>query len=84
MPPYKRVHKDSQGRILEVGQKVAYNRSGDVVPGEITFLGSEIRILCLGKNTYSYSQQVQAGKPIVSRVRNGTSVLVLEDAPDEP
>ena len=78
---YTRIHKDSQGRELEVGQKVAYNRSGDVVPGEITFLGAEITILCLSKNAYSYSiQSKKNGGRIVSRVRNGTSVLVLEDA----
>jgi hypothetical protein len=83
--PYQRVHKDSQGRELAVGQKVAYNMSGDVVPGEITNLGAEIRILYKGNlkfYDYDYSNGYPPTKteqkPRVSRVRNGTSVLLLE------
>lgn len=67
------VHRDSTGRPLEVGQFVAYNMSGDVVPGEIVGLvPSAIKIWYLGDRRYGASKD-----PHVSKVRSGRSVLII-------
>ena len=82
------VHKDSQGVVLEVGQKVAYNKSGNVVPGIIHKLGKEIQVEYAGNQPIydydwdkgwnpdtGYSKTLR--EKVISRVRNGSSLLVL-------
>lgn len=63
-------HRDSQGTLLEIGQQVAYNLSGEVVPGEVVRLNqASIHIIC--KN------RVWKPNGKVSKVRGGRSILVI-------
>lgn len=67
-------HKDSRGTLLEVGQRVAYNRSGNVVEGEIVHLTpSTIHIHIRPHPDYLKSW---ARSPL-SKVKHGYSVMVL-------
>jgi hypothetical protein len=80
----RRAHKDSRGVELSIGQKVAYNRSGDVIEGEIVGLGADIRVMAdveFWRRPFlaNYPPPYPRVKPNVSRVRNGRSVLVLSD-----
>lgn len=62
--------KDSTGREIQVGDEVAYNRSGDVIRGQVLFVGSRCKIHPIEPNrhwTVDYH----------SWVRNGRSILVL-------
>lgn len=76
------THKDSRGTPLRVGQHVAYNRSGNVITGTITFLGKKITIVCddefiLEQWSPETRSFVLPDAPAPSRVRHGSSVLVL-------
>jgi hypothetical protein len=68
--------RDSQGTVIRQGQKVAYNRSGDVVPGEVIEVrDSHIKILA--------DDRIGRFHPKVSKVRRGVSILVLTPPPDD-
>ncbi len=61
-------HCDSQGREIEVGQRVAYNMSGQVVPGVVLDVQwGHIKVSCESRNHSAH----------VSRVRNPLSIMVL-------
>jgi hypothetical protein len=69
------IKQDSQGTVIRPGQKVAYNRSGDVVPGEvINVQNSHVKIL---------AEDRRAHYPKVSKVKNGRSILVLDEPPGD-
>lgn len=71
----KSRHKDSQGRLLEIDQVVAYNMSGNVVPGQIVgFSPGHIKVWYRGPSKYWEDH--------VSQVRNGRSMLILP--PENP
>jgi hypothetical protein len=73
MKPY--YHRDSQGTPLRVGQRVAYNMSGDVVPGEIVRISTRISILHTGRPVGLYHGKDDH----ISKVRNSSSILVLSE-----
>lgn len=73
---YQRIRKDSQGTPLKVGQKVAYNLSGQVWPGTITRINPNSVSIALVNNP-SRASYYKAGH--VSTVRNDSSILVLAD-----
>lgn len=63
---------DSRHRPLAVGQRVAYNRSGDVVEGEIVHLTrSAVHI----QPSHDY-QRPWSSSPL-SKVKRGSSIMVL-------
>lgn len=67
--------RDSRGVEIRVGQIVAYNRSGDVVEGEVVGVSnSAVRIFAHP----DFQQGRNDTKP--SRVRNLRSILVLKEA----
>ena len=72
------MRSDSQGTPLKVGQKVAYNLSGDVVHGIIRKVGSIIHIEYIrpGRRTVSSRNHI-------SKVKSNRSILVLEDPDTE-
>ncbi len=60
---------DSQGREIEVGQRVAYNMSGQVVPGVVLAIHpGHIKIRC---------ESTQNRRPDTSRVKNSRGIMVL-------
>lgn len=66
-------HSDTRGTQIEVGQRVAYNISGDIALGEVAAVKpSHYEVLLLHK---------AAGLPAghISKVRRATSMLVLRD-----
>lgn len=70
---------DSRARALAVGQRVAYNRSGNVVEGEIVHLThSAVHIMPHPDYRRSY-----AASPL-SKVKRGHSIMVLPPKKDEP
>lgn len=75
------LHKDSQRRAIREGHLVAYNMSGQVVPGEVLDVsGQVIKVIYKGRDF--------PGNPIkadahVSKVRDGSSMLILTP-PDQP
>jgi hypothetical protein len=69
VPPIKR---DSQGTELKVGQKVAYNLSGDVVPGEIVRVAPVTTYITCTSHKSWYCGRT-------SKVMNPRSILVVED-----
>lgn len=76
---------DSQGVVLKAGQRVAYNMSGQVVPGILQAVGDIITVQYDGRHIERRHWQTnkllgyQPQYGHVSRVRNGTSLLVLDD-----
>jgi hypothetical protein len=69
--------KDSAGTRIEVGQKVAYNCSGNVVGGEVVDVHpGHTKIKATGGATYP-----RAGH--ISRVKNSRSILVLAQPPGQ-
>lgn len=81
-------HLDSQRRELKEGQRVAYNGSGQVVPGIILKLGKDIQVAYKGNipvYDYDWDKGYQPGigyskterQDPISRVRNGSSILIL-------
>jgi hypothetical protein len=73
MSPVSR--RDSRGRLLAVGQRVAYNRSGNVAEGKIIDIQwSHIKI----EPHPDYVRNCQRGLPY-SRVKNSLSIMVLDD-----
>jgi hypothetical protein len=68
--------KDVRGMTLREGQKVAYNRSGDLCVGHIVAVAwGSVRI----QPTREFSN---GGRPRESRVRNTRGILVLAEIPD--
>lgn len=68
---WRNTHHDSQGHPISAGLRVAFNRSGDVVPGIVLDVHpSHIKIKSIAAS---------GGHPEghISRVKNGRSVLVL-------
>lgn len=61
--------KDSAGTFINVGDRVAFNYSGDVALGTVTKIASDI-IIERDKNF--------GGTNPISRVKNGRSVLIIE------
>lgn len=68
-------HRDSRGVEIKNGQRVAYNRSGDVIEGTILDASSSGHI----KVTPGEDFRASFGAPKFSRVRHGRSILVLSD-----
>lgn len=64
--------RDSQNKQIEVGQEVAFNYSGDVVPGRVDFVGQTAKIM----HTTGVGG-ILVFPPRRSTVRNGRSILVL-------
>ena len=70
------THKDSQGVVIQIGAHVAYNRSGNVCPGEVIDLHpGHIKIRPMDRRSGYYI-------PKVSKVKHGSSILVLDNQDD--
>lgn len=69
--------KDSQGVPLREGQAVAYNRSGDVIPGKIQRVASSSRIIIEYGSSDAHLYVTPTYK--VSIVKNPRSILVLRE-----
>ncbi len=65
-------HRDSQSVLIREGDRVAYNLSGDVVPGVVidTSCASHVKIRLVQKGAGFKSGHI-------SRVKNARSILVL-------
>lgn len=70
--------KDSQGVPLAENQEVAYNRSGDVIPGTIQRIASSDRIIIEYGATDAHLYVGDKRK--TSIVKNPRSILVLKEA----
>lgn len=63
--------RDSRGREYGVGERVAYNRSGDVVCGEVVHITPTV-VLVRAQDDFH-----QAYRSPVSKVKNRRSILVI-------
>lgn len=68
------MHRDSRGYELKPGQRVAYNRSGDVIEGTILDVScaSHIKVEPHRDFRRNYASTF-------SKVRHGRSVMILEN-----
>ena len=66
--------RDSEGTLIEVGQAVAFNLSGEVVRGEVVNVGTPRRI---SQWYVKYSVRIKGPRGKISHVRNNRCILVI-------
>lgn len=74
MIAYTGRYRDSRLREIQPGQRVAYNRSGNVIEGTVL----EVRSSYVLIEPHEDFLSPRSSWPAESRVKCGTSILVLE------
>lgn len=85
MVKYEGPFRDSEGTLIEVGDEVAFNRSGDVLRGFVTRIGSVLvreDTVIDGELRSAYTKpcDIRIDHPDadkLSRVKNALGILVL-------
>jgi hypothetical protein len=82
----RQLETDSQGVKLEIGQRVAYNQSGSVVPGVIERIVPGVEVIPYPGSTWTRLRggSIHVRKdgtsllaPVISHVTDGNNLMVI-------